>query len=574
MTSLLERKEINTDILVVGGGGAGAMAAIKAMEEGADVLVVTKGPYPAGNTSIALAGFGVALGNADPRDNPQVHFDDIIRVGKGLNNRKLVRTWVNKIIEITAELDTWGIDLIREGDKFAQRPWAEHTYPRMVHHHWTTGKAVTQCLRQKSEAMGIKALPHTTIGGLLTGEEGVVGAWGVETRTGQFILVKAKAVVLATGGMGHLFPITDNVAIVTGEGYSQAFRAGAELMDMEFCHFLPSPCYPEEIKTQQTFLRYLREVIDYGGVRFYNGLGERFLKAHYPDTPLKDIINEDLTRSIGLEMCEGRGSAHGGVYVDFSDVPKEILKKAFSKVWNRFERSGIDLSYQPIEMAPAPHDFLGGVRIDETGRTNVPGLFAAGEATGGSHGASRIGGSALAEALAFGAIAGTNGAQYAGQFTTPLPLNKGQLQEVEGQIEALLSREEGIDPSELKRKIQAIAHRYLNAVRNEEGLNKALQKMEHMEQEELTRMSARGAGQKESATKLSRALEVDGQVELVKVMATAALLRTESRGGDFGGHYRSEYPSQDDENWLKNIVLKKEEGSISYHTVPPVMEEC
>ena len=220
MSETLEISKISTDVLVVGSGAAGAMAAIKAMAEGAEVLVVTKGPFPSGNSSIALAGYAVALGHADPRDNPQVHFEDSIKAGNGLSNQKLVRTWVTKIVELTREMDSWGIDLIKDGDKFAQRPWEGHTYPRMVHHHLATGKAVMKCLGKKSREIGVKVLEHTIVGGLLKKDGMVVGAWGIQYQTGQLLFIEATAVILTTGGMGHLFPITDNVKTITGEGYT------------------------------------------------------------------------------------------------------------------------------------------------------------------------------------------------------------------------------------------------------------------------------------------------------------------------------------------------------------------
>ncbi len=373
--------------------------------------------------------------------------------------------------------------------------------------------------------------------------------------------------------MGSLFPMTDNVSTVTGEGYVLGFRAGAELIQMEFCHFLPTLSYPEAIKSKSVFMGALNGLLNKGGARLYNSLGERFMKKYYPDTGEKEKGGEQITRAIGLEICQGRGSAHGGIYLDLSDVPAEMLQSLSPKFWESAQRAGIDLRYQPVELAPNPHDLVGGVKIDDTGATHVQGLFAAGEAAGGAHGASRFGGSALAEALAFGDITGRNAALFAMRKTTPSPLDEKTKVEVQERIKALVSRKEGVRPLELRKQVQQLADKFLNVGRNKQGLEKALQEIDHMERELLPDMTCWAGDQKERGGQLRHAIEVDGQVELAKIIATAALLRQESRGGFFGGHYRSDYPDQDDRNWLKNIVLKRERGRISSYTVPPVLEE-
>jgi len=572
-----ETEVIDTDILIIGSGAAGTMAAIKAITAGAEVLLVTKGPFPSGNTSIGLWGCSVAIGHADPRDNPQVHFEDTLKGGNGLNNRRMVRAWVTEILELFKEMDRWGIDLIREGDKYAQFPWPGHTYPRMVHHQNNTGRAITQCLARKSKEVGMPVLEHTIVGGLLKKEETVVGAWGIQYQTGQFVLIRAKAVILATGGLGHLFPRTDNVRTITGEGYTMAFRAGAELTEMEMCRFILSICYPEKLTLAAGFrspvdFHLLFQLINKGGARFYNALGERFTRRPRPGTEERGKSNEQLIHDIGWEICEGRGSAHGGVYLDVSDVPPEMQKKDFAVLWDTAARIGLDLGYQPVEVAPHPHDFIGGVRIDETTRTRVEGLFAAGEVTGGSHGASRMGGQALSEALAFGAIAGRNASSYVKRMGKRIPWDEQQLAGVRDRIETWLSAREGVKPSELKKRIQAIADKYLNIVRNGKELTKALEELRQLEGKTLPRMSAWAEDPKERAANLRDAIEADGQLELAKIIATAASYRKESRGGHYGGHYRSDYPSKDDQNWLKNIILKRELGAISCTTAPPVME--
>ena len=576
MAAQLERKEISTDVLVIGGGGAGAMAAIKTMMEGADVLVATKGKYPSGNTSIAAWGYAVALGHSDPRDSPQVHFEDALVSGNGLNDQKLLRTWTTDIVELHKEMDSWGnLPLNRDGDKFAQLPWEGHTYPRMVNMHGNTGKAVIQCLSNKSKEMGVPVLEDTIIGGIMKKDDAVAGAWGIDYQNGQLIFIKAKTIILTTGGLGHLYPITDNVKTITGEGYSLAFRAGAELIGMEFNHFLPTIGSPEKIKGLRMFRGAMNALINKGDARLYNAFGERFMKQHFPDVAEKIKGAEIFTRAISHEICIGKGTANGGVYMDVSSVPKEMQEEdQFNKFWNTVKRADVDLNYQPLELAPSIHDHVGGIKIDVKAGTAVPGLFSAGEVAGGSHGASRFGGAALSDALAFGAIAAKSAVDYSRELQKHHPLDENQIADVQNKIESLLSTKQGIKSSEVKEKVQGIAKNYLIPVRSEDGLNKALNVIMQLEQEELPKMSAWAKEQKQGLAGLRLAIEVDGQLELAKIIATAALCRQESRGGFFGGHYRSDFPDQDDKNWLKNIILKRgDDGTISSRTEPPVMDD-
>jgi fumarate reductase (CoM/CoB) subunit A len=401
----------------------------------------------------------------------------------------------------------------------------------------------------------------------------VSGAWGIRISTGHLLLIRAKAVILSTGGMGHLFPITDNTRAITGEGYALAFRAGAELVDMEMTHFLTALCYPLGLKAGHVVERSLVAALSKGDVRLYNGLGERFMKKHDPKAGEKEKSGEALTRAIGLEICEGRASSHGGVYVDVSDLLPEMRKTLFSRLWNTLQRADLDLAFQPLELAPGPHDFLGGVKIDEKAACTVPGLFAAGEASGGAHGATRLAGSSLADALAIGGIAGRSAARYARQLKNHGPLDKRQLQDIERKVGDLLSRKEGMGPAEIKERIQNVAHRYLNVIRNADGLQKALQKLRRIEQEMLPNLSAWNKDERRSFVGLQKAIEVDGQLELAKIIASSALCRQESRGGHYGGHFRCDYPNQDDENWIKNIALSLDHGEIGSRLVSPATEE-
>jgi succinate dehydrogenase/fumarate reductase flavoprotein subunit len=559
-----EAIDIETDVLVVGGGGGGAMAAIKAAVEGAKVVVATKGPFPSGNTSILEGSIAAALGDADPRDNPQVHLKDIVRAGEGLPNHKVVGAWTKEIVPLIKELDSWGASFIKNGDKFSQDAAVGYTYPRLVRSH-ATGASLTRCLKDVSGRVGVQPLDHIVVGGLLTADKRIAGAWGIRGATGQLTLIRAKAVVLATGGLGHLFPLSAGVKGITGEGYVLAFRAGSELVDMEMADFQLIPCYPEGMKGRFNRAHRLIDI----GARLYNGLGERFMKKIYPETGEKGLSGAVIARCIADEISEGRAAAHGGVLLDASDVTSEILQKThLASIWDRIRRDGVELSYQPIELALTVISFLGGARIDETGSTSVSGLFACGEVAGGLHGAARMGGSAISGVLAFGSIAGKNAARYASRLTGQPHWDEQQVQAVKNWLETLKCAKSGIEPSEIKRQVQAIANNHLNVVRDGEGLIKALSELRSIEEDLLPQLSARQADEKGVALGLQEAIEASAQVELAKIIATAAMFRKESRGG----HYRKDYPYRDDEKWLKNIVLMREDNEVACRTTGVVGE--
>lgn len=562
--------ELSTDVLVVGGGSAGAMAAIKAHTGGARTLVVTKGPWPSGNSTKALAGFAAAFGHADPRDNPDVHFGDVVRNGIGLCNQKLVHKWVNTICGLTDEMTGWGLELIRVGDKYHQIPWEGHTYPRMVNHHRVTGKYLMKCLEARSQALGIAALSHTVLGGLMKSGGQIAGAWAIDYRTGTAYLIRCKAVIMCTGGVGGMYPVGDNVGAVTGEGYAAAYEAGAELIGMEFGHFLPTPIHPDKMQVKFVFVGFVNGLLNESVARLYNGRGERFMFRNFPELGEQRHCSEELSRCISQEIVEGRGGAHGGVYFDVSGVPAEYRSnERYRRMFELADRAGMNLKVEPIELVTYPHDLVGGIKIDEFGRTNVAGLYAAGEAAGGSHGASRFGGSALSDCLVFGAAGGEDAARYSKKLSVSPPLDQAEISMVEDKLYGWLSRD-GMDPAEALGQTRKIAFVHLNMVRSEAGLREALACAGRLRREMLTGLSARGGSDKERGNRLRHAIEAEGQTQLAALIATAALERKESRGGFFGGHYRTEYPDRDDANWLKNIVLSKGNGTINVDCEPVV----
>lgn len=558
-------RKMNTDVLVIGGGGAGAMAAVKAKAHVSKVVAVNKGPYPSGNTSLAKGGFAAALGDADSRDNPQVHLEDIMRVGM-INNAKVVKAWTNEILQVTKELERWGVEFVKTGDRYYQDIGVGYTYPRIIRHD-AMGKALMKCLKEKGSRLGIDMLEHTVIAELLTVDDRVVGAWGIQVQTGQLVVIHAKATVLATGGLGNLFPVSDNVLGVTGEGYVLGFRAGCELVDMEMADYQMIPCYPEAMKGHNPHADLFLES---GKARLYNGLRERFIKRYYPDTLEQGTGRAFVARCIANEISDGRVGDHGGIFLDASDMTPDLLAKAhYKSAVEAFRNAGVDLAWQPMELVLATHSSLGGVRIDDTCSSNVQGLFACGEVAGGLHGAARLGASALSSMLATGSIAGRNAAQYALTLKKQIPCDEHQLSDAKHKLETRVSSKEGIEPAELKKSIQAVTGRHLNMARDAEGLTKALHELKRIEHDMLPHLSGRTSDRTGIGIRLRDAIEAEGQLELAQIIATAALCRQESRGG----HYRKDYPHQDDEHWLKNIVLRRKGSALSYGTAPIVREE-
>ncbi|EJW09890.1 Succinate dehydrogenase flavoprotein subunit [Rhodovulum sp. PH10] len=547
------------------------MAAIKAHDAGADVLVVTKGAWGSGNTVKALAGFAAAFGHADPRDNPDVHFGDVVRNGVGLCNQKLVRKWVNTICGLTEEMRSWGLDLKRIGDKYSQIAWEGHTYPRMINHNRETGKYLIKCLRERASSLGIKVIEQMVIGGLLKADGEATGAWGFNYETGELFHFRCKTVIVCTGGFGAMYPVGDNVMQATGEGYAQAFDAGAKMIGMEFAHFLPTPIHPEGMHTRGVFTRITNGLLS-AGARLYNGHGERFMFGYFPEQGEKGHSMEPLCRRIAQEITEGRAGLHGGIYFDLSDVPTRLREEEqYKRLFISADRSDIDLRRQPIELSTYPHDLVGGIRIDEFGRTNVPRLFAAGEAAGGSHGASRFGGSALSDCLVFGAASGEAAAALARDTNAVPPTNRAALDDVRGRLDAWSSGK-GASPAEVRDRIRDLAFRHLNMVRSGPGLEAVLQEVKAFRRDVLPTMCTKVDGSLDFAL-LRQAIEAEGQVRLCELLATAALDRKESRGGYFGGHYRTEYEQQDDAGWLKNIVLCNDKGEIRIEYEAPVTLE-
>ncbi|MHA1580298.1 MAG: FAD-dependent oxidoreductase [Candidatus Freyarchaeota archaeon] len=548
---MFERKMFETDVLVIGAGGAGCRAAIEAHQRGVNVTIVSKGGFPSGCTPRAG---GIMQAPVDPSDSPDIYFNDVVEGGAGVNNQKLVRILASEAADRVKDLDRFGTVFMKQDGNLIAVSGAGVSSNRLIPVTQLYGPAWISGLVKEVNRRQIKTLENIMITRILTRNGEAVGATGLDLTTGHFLVFRAKSVVLATGGAGQLYGLTTNPPDVTGDGYSLAYLAGAELTDMEFIQFRVCIVYPPGLRGQPP----PTDGLPGRGGRFYNALGERYMKKYDP------VRAEEVTRDLiairaQIEIREGRGTPHGGVYNDLSGLPEEMWA-LFSKFREACMAEGIDPSWQPIEWAPGVHHFMGGVRINEECMTSVPGLYAAGEVEGGAHGANRIGGNALTETQVFGARAGRFAAERALRIEAP-SISEEQVEAERGRILELYQRDGGVDAVEVRKTVQGIMDRYVGVIRNGEELERAVNELKELRVEKLPHLCIRG---EKTFEKLAKLLETINFVHVGEMVARAALMRTESRGA----HNREDHPERDDENWLKNITIRLRNGEMKLSTQP------
>ena len=393
-----------TDVLIIGGGAAGTMAAFECAQAGVGVIQVTKGRATSGTTTVARGGFAAAMGEDD---SPELHLEDILKHGGELIDPDLARVWVYDIIDVVHDLESWGAEFVRGPDgRLDLKAFPSHSRNRACHHYDTTGNMLTKVLSRKLRAdPRIEKHSITAIVDLLREGDSVVGAWGVDYQHGALVIYRARQIILCTGGGSGLFYVNDNPPQVTGDGYVLGFRAGVPLLGIEMIDFQAMCCSPKELFG---FAPHPTGFINAGAV-FRNRDGEEFLKRYFPDTAEQSTRSEVIL-AMAKEIHAGRATSTGGIFMDATGVPMEIIQKQIPHVYRTCLHRGIDISKTPLEVAPGSHTWLGGLKIDVDGRTPVRGLFAAGETAGGIHGGNRIGGSALSAALVYGRRAGRKAA--------------------------------------------------------------------------------------------------------------------------------------------------------------------
>ncbi len=575
------------DVVVIGAGGSGLRAAIEARQAGKKTAIISKSLFGKAHTVMAEGGCAAAMGNVNPNDNWQVHFRDTMRGGKFLNNWRMAELHAKEAPDRVWELEAWGalFDRTKDG-KISQRNFGGHQYPRLAHVGDRTGLEMIRTLQQRvvalqqedatehgdPEAM-IKVYAETTVTRLVKDGDRIAGAFGYIRDTGRFVLFEAPAVILATGGIGKTFKVTSNSWEYTGDGHALALLAGAKLLNMEFVQFHPTHMvWPLSVRG----LLVTESVRGDGGV-LRNSEGKRFMFGYVPDVfraqyaeteeeadrwysdpdhnrrPPELLPRDEVARANNAEVKAGRGSPHGGVFLDIaSRLPAEEILRRLPSMYHQFkELADVDITKEPMEVGPAQHYVMGGVEVDpDTAASSVPGLFAAGEVSGGMHGSNRLGGNSLSDLLVFGRRAGLGAAEYLNSLGDGRPsASDAVLAEAQAEALAPLERSGGENPYAVHSELQQTMSDLVGIIRKEEEIKAALGELEKLH-DRAARVSAEGGRAYNPGWHL--ALDLRNIVLIAECVAQAALERQESRGG----HTRDDYPQMSPE-WRKiNLVCE------------------
>jgi succinate dehydrogenase / fumarate reductase flavoprotein subunit len=593
-----EFQRFSYDVLIIGAGGAGLRAAIEAAATGAKVGVVCKSLLGKAHTVMAEGGIAAALANVDDRDNWRVHFSDTMRGGQYLNNWRMAELHAKEAPECVRELEAWGalFDRTKDG-RILQRNFGGHRYPRLAHVGDRTGLEMIRTLQDHGIHTGMEVHMECTVLSLLMDAGRVAGACGYDREKGRFYLWQAKAVVIATGGIGRAFKVTSNSWEYTGDGLALAYRVGAELQDMEFVQFHP---------TGMVWPISVRGILVTEGVRGEGGVlrnseGRRFMFDDIPDLykeqtadteeegwrytqgdknarrPPELLTRDHVARCINREVKAGRGSPHGGVFLDISWIKQHIskseehIKRKLPSMYHQFKQlADLDITKEPMEVGPTTHYMMGGIRVDgDSQMSTVPGLFAAGEAAAGLHGANRLGGNSLSDLLVFGRRAGRYAAEFA-KSNSAITIDEQYLQSTAtAALKPFERGPSGENPYQIQYDLQEAMQDLVGIVRTENEMERALDKITKLN-ERAERIGI--TGNREYNNGWHTSFDIPNMLLVSEVVTHAAILRKESRGAQF----REDFPNKDAEWGKYNIIVKqgaKGEMLIEKHAIAPVPEE-
>ena len=588
MTTNLERHKY--DVLIIGAGGAGLRAAVEAREAGLRVAIICKSLFGKAHTVMAEGGAAASMGNANSNDNWQVHFRDTMRGGKFLNHYRMAELHAKESPDRIYELEMWGalFDRTKEG-KISQRNFGGHEYPRLAHVGDRTGLELIRTMQQKIVQLqqkdgretgdmesGIKVFAELTITDILKENGKISGAYGYWRETGEEVLFEAPAVVIATGGVGKTFKITSNSWEGTGDGHALALKAGANLVDMEFLQFHPTGMvWPPSVRG----ILVTESVRGEGGV-LTNTNGERFMFKYIPDVfkdkyadneaeadrwyedqdnnrrPPELLPRDEVARAINSEVKAGRGTEHGGVFLDVSKrLSAEVIKKRLPSMWHQFyELAGVDITKEPMEVGPTCHYVMGGVEVepDTAAAVGVPGLFAAGEVAGGMHGSNRLGGNSLTDLLVFGRRAGMGAVEYV-KNNGANPVSEAAITKAAAKIQAPFDRQGGENSYSLHAELQEVTHNLVGIIRTGSELKEAIDKIADIRKRSAN-VSVSGGRKFNPGFHL--AFDLDNMLLVAESTAKSAIAREESRGG----HTRDDFPGMNNK-WRQINLISSFDGN-------------
>ena len=546
------------DVLIIGAGGAGLRAATEALANGASVGIVCKSLLGKAHTVMAEGGIAAAMANVDPGDDWRTHFGDTMRGGKLLNNWRMAQIHAQEAPDRVRELEQWGALFDRTEDgRILQRAFGGHSFRRLCHVGDRTGLEMIRTLQDRGVQMGFDVYMECTITRLLTDGGRVVGAFGYWRENGRFVVFKAKSIVLATGGIGKAYQITSNSWEYTGDGMALAYEAGAELMDMEFVQFHPTGMvWPPGV---QGLL--VTEAVRGEGGTLRNRNGERFMERHDPkrmELSTRDVV----ARAIYTEVKEGRGTEHGGAYLDISHKPAEYVKRKLPSMYHQFlELADVDITKGPMEVGPTCHYMMGGVRVEaETAATTIPGLFAAGEVAAGLHGANRLGGNSLSDLLVFGRRAGVAAAEHA-KKQGAASVDPAQIEAAEREALAPFERKTNENPYMVHADLQQAMQSLVGIFRVEQDLQSALGKIAELK-DRANRLSVTGSRMFNPGWHLCADLK--SLLTVSEAVTRCALARKESRGA----HSRIDFSKYDPVWGKQNNVISWRNGEMSLQQRP------
>ena len=595
----------NYDVLIIGAGGAGLRAAVEAREAGLRVAIICKSLFGKAHTVMAEGGAAASMGNVNDKDSWMVHFRDTMRGGKFLNHYRMAELHAKESPDRIWELETWGalFDRTKEG-KISQRNFGGHEYPRLAHVGDRTGLELIRTMQQRIVALQqkdgretgdmeshIKVFAELTITDILKENGKVSGAYGYWRESGSEVLFEAPAVVIATGGVGKTFKITSNSWEGTGDGHALALKAGANLVDMEFLQFHPTGMvWPPSVRG----ILVTESVRGEGGV-LTNNLGERFMFKYIPDVfkdkyadneaeadrwyldqdnnrrPPELLPRDEVARAINTEVKAGRGTEHGGVFLDVSKrIPADVIKKRLPSMWHQFyELAGVDITKEAMEVGPTCHYVMGGVEVepDNAAAVGVPGLFAAGEVAGGMHGSNRLGGNSLSDLLVFGRRAGMGAIEYV-KNNGANPVSDASIKTAAARIEAPFSREGGENSYSLHAELQEVTHNLVGIIRTGAEIEEAIEKIADIRKRSAN-VSVSGGRKFNPGFHL--AFDLDNMLLVAESTAKSALRREESRGG----HTRDDFPGMDS-TWRQVNNISSFDGkqvNVKAQPLPPMPKE-